>query len=581
MKPPQYIEEQPLKDLSKLFAAGTQDVHSVDVLNNWPIDLPSDLDESQMEALRRMLAKRLAIVQGPPGTGKTHVSVIAIRLLLENMAPDDPPILLAAHTNHALDQLLCLVSQYEPEFIRLGGWTKDMEIIKPRTLYEVKEAVKHGNPKGSLRGPAIMKIKQLGRELVHLLSPLTEGNEPLKATLFKKYGVLSDGQYESLLQGAKEWIRAGAGDDILGDVAMWLGDERVEAKQRTLPEDFGIEFEEVDLEYEQLKEIEAENKLVDEEDRETLRGPRVIFNESFTGRQAIGVTEQTVLTELKKKDMWQIPSEYRGPVYRQLQKQVKGCIQKRIQEIARQYAIASKEARIGLWELDYTYLKQARVIGMTTTGLSKYRGLLQSLDPKVVLIEEAAETLEAPIAAACFETIQHLILVGDHQQLRAHCNDQQLAGPPFYLGVSMFERLVRNKVEFSQLKRQRRMIPEIRQALQPIYKDLEDHPSVFNRPPIPGMGGINSYFFTHKGREMNDAQMSKINPDEADMIVAFFQYLVTNGTSPDEITVLTFYNGQRKLILKKLRERRHLLGDIFKVSLSESALSIWNRFSLR
>ena len=41
-------------------------------------------------------------------------------------------------------------------------------------------------------------------------------------------------------------------------------------------------------------------------------------------------------------------------------------------------------------------------------------------------------------------------------------------------------------------------------------------------------------------------------------IVAFFQYLVTNGTSPDESTVLTFYNGQRKLILKKLRERRHL-----------------------
>ena len=90
----------------------------------------------------------------------------------------------------------------------------------------------------------------------------------------------------------------------------------------------------------------------------------------------------------------------------------------------------------------------------------------------------------------------------------------------------MFERLVTNKVDFSQLKRQRRMIPEIRRLLKPIYEDLEDHPSVLNRPPVPGMGGVNSYFFTHKWRETTDAQMSKTNEEEADMIVGFFKYLV-------------------------------------------------------
>lgn len=355
---------------------------------------------------------------------------------------------------------------------------------------------------------------------------------------------------------------------------MWLGDERVEARQRTLPEDFGIEFEEVDLEFEQLKEIEAENKLVDEDDHETLRGPRTIFKEPFTGHQSIGVSEQTVFSELQKKDLWQIPSEYRGPVYRTMQQAVKECIQKKFHEVARQYATASSEARIGLWELDHNYLKQARIIGMTTTGLSKYRGLLQSLNPKIVLIEEAAETLEAPIAVACFRTIEHLILVGDHQQLRAHCNEQELAGSPFYLDVSMFERLVRNKVNYSLLQRQRRMIPEIRRALEPIYKHLEDHPSVLGQPPIPGMGGVNSFFFTHKWREDVDAQMSKTNPHEADMLVAFFKYLVANGTASEQITVITFYNGQRKLLLRKLRDHRHLLGDYFKVNESTLASSI-------
>jgi len=559
IEPPKHAQDQPLMDLSKLFSADGQDVRNVNILENWPSNLPSELDASQVEALRRILTKRLAIVQGPPGTGKTHVSVIAIRLLLENMTSDDPPIIIAAHTNHALDQLLRHISAFEPEFIRLGGWTKDMEVIKPRTLYEVKESVKHNAPLG--RRSALGKLKQLAYDMINLLKPLAEFKEPLIANLFKRYGIISDTQYESLIKGAKEWVRAGAEDSVTGEIATWLGDERIAAKQRTLPEDFGIEIEEVDLEFEQLKEIEAESKLVDEEDRDSLRGPRIVFKEPWTGHKSFGVTEKAVQSELMKRDLWDIPSEMRGPIYSYLQQAVKQAIRAKVREIARQHATASQEAKIGLWELDYNYLKQARVIGMTTTGLSKYRGLLSSLDPKVVLIEEAAETLEAPISVACFKTLEHLILVGDHQQLRGYCNDEELANAPFYLGVSMFERLVRNKVEFSQLERQRRMHPEIRRALKPIYEDLEDHPSVSKRPPIPGMGGVSSYFFTHKWRETSDAQMSKVNHEEADMVVAFFRYLVQNGMAPREITVLTFYNGQRKLILRKLIEQRLIYGS--------------------
>ena len=134
----------------------------------------------------------------------------------------------------------------------------------------------------------------------------------------------------------------------------------------------------------------------------------------------------------------------------------------------------------------------------------------------------------------------------------------------------MFERLVRNKVDFTQLKRQRRMVPEIRRMLKPIYEELDDHPSVFNREPISGMSGVNSYFFIHQGRETKDIQMSKLNIKEAEMVVGFFDYLVLNGMMPEEITVLTFYNGQRKLILRKLREHRQLQGARFRVTTVDS-----------
>lgn len=45
----------------------------VDILNEeWPNDATSDLDASQLDALRRILTKELAIIQGPPGTGTFH-----------------------------------------------------------------------------------------------------------------------------------------------------------------------------------------------------------------------------------------------------------------------------------------------------------------------------------------------------------------------------------------------------------------------------------------------------------------------------------------------------------------------------
>lgn len=39
---------------------------------------------------------------------------------------------------------------------------------------------------------------------------------------------------------------------------------------------------------------------------------------------------------------------------------------------------------------------------------------------------------------------------------------------------------------------------QIRRALKPIYEDLEDHESVRQQAPIPGMGGVNTFFFSHQ-----------------------------------------------------------------------------------
>jgi helicase required for RNAi-mediated heterochromatin assembly 1 len=195
-----------------------------------------------------------------------------------------------------------------------------------------------------------------------------------------------------------------------------------------------------------------------------------------------------------------------------------------------------------------------KIVGCTTTGLSKYRSLLAELKPRILLVEEAAETIEGNIIAGMIASLQQLILVGDHQQLRAQCNIEALALEPYNLNVSMFERLVTNGIEFTMLNTQRRMVPNVRGLLciepkqdhqqhHPFYRNLNDHPTVLDRinhrPFVPGMGELDTFFYHHQSTEGKNDNMSKLNEGEAEMIVGVFSHLVLNGTDPKKITVLT------------------------------------------
>lgn len=56
---------------------------------------------------------------------------------------------------------------------------------------------------------------------------------------------------------------------------------------------------------------------------------------------------------------------------------------------------------------------------MTTTGAAKYRSVLQEVKPPVVIVEEAAEVLEAHTITTLSQACKHLILIGDHQQVQS------------------------------------------------------------------------------------------------------------------------------------------------------------------
>ncbi|KAE8349973.1 P-loop containing nucleoside triphosphate hydrolase protein [Aspergillus coremiiformis] len=561
-KAPEYVKVNPVMDIQSAIDPSGEE-GKVNVLESWPKHPTGDLDATQWAALRQMLTKSLAVVQGPPGTGKTFVSVIALRILLSSMKPGDPPVIIASHTNHALDQLLKHVSRFESDYIRLGGRSNDTE-VKRRTLHAVRQDEPIVTLQGGVLGQAQRRYRGFHKTIAELLRDFNAENAdvPLPSQLFVKYGLLTATQCESLAKGAEGWVRPGNEEDA-DPLLAWLGEQVMRFEVHYTAETFGFQEDEIDLEYEQLKELEAEQGF-EEDAYENLKGPYICLQEGFCG-QTTSASEEASRKYLKETDMWKIPVKERGGVYDILRKLLKDKIRKKFRSLVTLYTHNCKELRIGKWERDNHTLREIKVIGMTTTGLSKYRALISSLKPRIVLIEEAAEAIEAPVAAACFNSLQHMILVGDHQQLRGNCSVQDLQGDPFFLDVSMFERLVHNGIEYETLRRQRRMAPEICRLLEPIYGDLQDHQSVHERPKVPGMGSVRSYFFSHNWPESHDNLASKYNEKEAEMILGFFIHLVLNGVAVKDITVLTFYNGQRKKLLKLFKENSYLQGHYVKV----------------
>jgi helicase required for RNAi-mediated heterochromatin assembly 1 len=562
-EPPAYIQKNPVLDLSAAVTdpAQKEEYLKIDVTKDWPAAPSNSLDSTQWEALREILTKRHPIVQGPPGTGKTYVSRVAVEIMHANRKPGDPPIIIAAQTNHALDQLLGHISVFEPNYIRLGGRSTKPE-VKKRALFEIRQGERIRPIPGGLFGKSNTLLTRQTKGLIELLEPLVKhGPDPWSTDqvsgpkMFQKLGILTAQQAKSLEEGATQWVSATTTLDA--PIRLWLGKSLVPFEVDYVKEDYGFEEgDDVDLEFEQLRENEDSTGVNDQEDIDMLKGPwRELRDQSTVPEPSTTDLGRAVKLLDTVTDMWSIPDYYRAHVYHVMQSRAKAEITTRLREDAKVYNKLVKDNLVGKWEQDVVYLRRASIIGMTTTGLSKYRPLISALKPKVILIEEAAEVLEAPITVACTENVEHLILVGDHQQLQGHCSVQELENEPFYLNVSLFERLVRNEMPYKTLLQQRRMMPEFCRLVASLYPSLSNHSSVVHRRlETWGTGEVRSFFFDHPWWEAKDASQSIFNPEEAKFVAGFYRYLCRNGLDPTRITVLTFYNGQRKRILRELKE---------------------------
>ncbi|XP_034488707.1 NFX1-type zinc finger-containing protein 1-like [Drosophila innubila] len=184
------------------------------------------------------------------------------------------------------------------------------------------------------------------------------------------------------------------------------------------------------------------------------------------------------------------------------------------------------------------------VLAMTTTCAARMNFVFRFLKTRIVIFEEAAEILEAHILPCLTPYTEHVIMIGDHMQLKPFIS--YIKG--FKNGTihpSLFERLIRADFHVNVLNTQYRMRNAFVDLLCPlIYKKLLSHNSVREFPSVRNMA-MNLYFLDHRKSETQFHNTYLMNVWEKQQVYLIVNHLVkVSGYKSTEIVVLTPYSMQ-------------------------------------
>ncbi|KAI8900700.1 P-loop containing nucleoside triphosphate hydrolase protein [Globomyces pollinis-pini] len=518
-------------------------------------------DKSQAAAFINALISDISCIQGPPGTGKSFIGVQLVRTILQNRSFITPnaPILLICFTNHALDQfLLHLLKLGIDSIARLGGNSK-VEELQELSAFNLERFEKS---RGQKRGEweCFREMDEL-RDKLHKLNNNIFKWEPNWKDISEHLTIFQPDQYMSFLvmleyieEEQRTWTKKGKKDFDIID--YWKNGE--------------------DLALTQHEELEDQP----DSDKITRKGINRFSLLSVDGNLSKGSSSAKPPTVNKPKpkkivvkdieelmelpDVWLMIIPERQRLLAYWKETIFDSRLQQINYLSTKIDKCQKKLQTlrdsGLADI----LRNKEIIGVTTTGAAKYSNLIKSLNYRIVICEEAGEVLESHILASLQPTVQQLIMIGDHFQLRPHLALHSLSaesntGKKYQLDLSLFERLQNPNYKFplQTLEVQRRMRPEISELIRKtLYPSLSDSIMVEDRENVPGVKD-NVFFMDHTAPEDDKGQgiqgNSHSNEFEADYVIGLLQFLLRKGYKPDDIVILTPYVGQLLKIRKKLQ----------------------------
>ncbi|KAJ6114078.1 P-loop containing nucleoside triphosphate hydrolase protein [Penicillium capsulatum] len=483
------------------------------------------LDTSQRESLLAGLAQRVSLIQGPPGTGKSFIGALLAKALHDHASSK---ILVMCYTNHALDQFLedLLDIGIDPvDIVRLGS--KSTPRTRPLSLKEQR---------------ATGTRSQSTWNIINTLE--SQGQEHRRAI------ESSFAAYQKLSMDSST-------------VLDFLEFEEPEYfKALTIPED------------------EDGMSVADKDGKEIKKG--YLYDRWIRGNSPKPFAE---LLPAQSCSIWAMEQNVRDE---KIQSWKRALLDEQAGSLAVQMGLLDKchqKLSITLGEKTREILQRKKIIGCTTTAAAMHAEDLKHASPGIVLLEEAGEILESHVLTALSPGTKHLILIGDHLQLRPKINSYDLStekGDGYDLNVSLFERLIRAGYPHTTLQKQHRMCPEISGLVRSLtYPLLEDDDKTKNRPEPRGLSD-RVIFFNHQNLESfsgvsdrrdEGAKQSKENLFEAEIVLKIVKYLGQQGYGTDKLVVLTPYLGQLSLLRQTLSKQNDpVLNDLDSHDLVQAGL---------
>ncbi|GBB88735.1 hypothetical protein RclHR1_15310002 [Rhizophagus clarus] len=528
-----------------------KDIVKYSDIGKLPNGTPYGLDETQAKALISSLTREIALVEGPPGTGKTVVGVQIMKVLLakENRKTKIGPILTICFTNHALDQFLeHLLDENITKIVRLGSRSKS-EKIKEYSLDEVCKNRARTQKESRLLAKLYEEIEWIEYDterMNHFLvrkwmkwSEVCDYLSKNQKQFYNKFTTVSE-------QDLPSWVLNN------GETGSQTSKKNKKNKKSSFEQWVkGIDIATINRRKKLLLKPpkSGANNNESQIDHNTINWIKN-YKESKTDRPLNELLNDLSIWSMSATERKKLHDHWRTIVYKQ-------SIGK-LSNLRKRYEAKCKEINDIYDEARRQVLLNSDVIGMTTNGAAKFQNLIRSIGPKIIVCEEAGEVLEAHILSALTPSTQHLILIGDHNQLRPHIATYSLSidsstGKNYQLDKSLFERLVYGdrsvKIEKAQLLTQRRMRREVSDLIRhTLYPELIDGDNTTQYEDVRG-AQHNVYFVDHRNPEDSSggehAIKSHVNKYEVKMVVEMVKYFVRNGyTKPDDIAVLTPYLGQ-------------------------------------
>ena len=572
------------------------------------------LDDSQLKAIKLALCQRVGVIQGPPGTGKTYIGVQLVRLIRSISTRPNSPILVLTYKNHVLDEFLKEMIKLYPEgVVRVGGRSNEPELEQynlsevrkqKKSLHLFKEIQALQEQQRRMQPQIIEALTNLANSRIFSAQCLLNGFDDTKLAklltscnwskqkmdksyvcgIVNKYGT----NLKSLLKGDLDEIKE---DDAKSTysifrkaVEMWTPSSEVfrqiemVASKLFQPSQVAINLAETVVDSAKNPKLKKKSKtdddVDDERDLEDVQKERIsaILGSKGTSKMQDIVWIEHKLLDHKPHllasssvllndtpsafwelfdDPWKLDEYDRVKLIQfLLLNQVKEC-ESHVKNLLQEYQSLCRSRE----ELEDRHkvecILNKKVIGMTITGASICQRLLSQIKLAVVIVEEAAEVLEPQLIAVLGKWLQHLILIGDHNQLPPPVECYTLTRH-FHFDVSMMERLINNDYMFASLSKQNRMRPEFAELLLDIYPALESNLERVRKNRAPQCMVKSMYFWNHDNVETKERSVQ--NEMEAKMVVQLVLYLIQQEYKPENITILGAYLGQVRLLRRKIRE---------------------------